>query len=292
MIFGAGRRRRAAGALARRWPTAPTASASAPHHLGFDAAGGDGHRASPATVAVGGDHRLGELRPRRCGDARAGSRSSPGVHELAPGAADRASSSTPRTVFVFAAGRPARRRAVAPRRLRRRAWRGSTSTTSRIPTCRDPQGRTDYALKPIDHVWQARRRLRAARALGLRQDHAAQHHLGPGPPDARAGPVRRRATSLTLPTEQRNIAQVFQFPVDLRHDDGLREPRLPACATAAWPRPTIEARVERDRPTARPRRPMLDRKARGLTADAKQKISLGPRPGARRRRGRSCSTSR
>ena len=62
-------------------------------------------------------------------------------------------------------------------------------------------------------TWRAGRRLCAARALGLRQDHAAQHHLRPRP-CRRAGKVLFDGKDVTaLSTQQRNIAQVFQFPV-------------------------------------------------------------------------------
>ena len=78
-----------------------------------------------------------------------------------------------------------------------------------------------------------------------------------------------------LPTEQRNIAQVFQFPVIYDTMTVAREPRLPAARTAASPRPAIDKRVDEIAAPARPRRATSTRRARGLTADAKQKISLG-----------------
>ena len=59
---------------------------------------------------------------------------------------------------------------------------------------------------------RGRRRLCAARAVGLRQDHAAQHHFGADPSLARAAAVRRPDVT-GLSTQERNIAQVFQFPV-------------------------------------------------------------------------------
>jgi glycerol transport system ATP-binding protein len=46
----------------------------------------------------------------------------------------------------------------------------------------NPQGDADYALKEIDHPMGGRRGLCAARLVGLRQDHAAQHHFGPAVP--------------------------------------------------------------------------------------------------------------
>ena len=60
---------------------------------------------------------------------------------------------------------------------------------------------------------RGRRRLCAAGAVGLRQDHPAQHHLGLAghPSEGRVLFDRRDVTR--LPPAQRNIAQVFQFPV-------------------------------------------------------------------------------
>ena len=62
-------------------------------------------------------------------------------------------------------------------------------------------------------TWRARRRLCAARPVRLRQDHAAQHHLRPRA-RRREGRILFDGHDVTqLPTEERNIAQVFQFPV-------------------------------------------------------------------------------
>ena len=142
------------------------------------------------------------------------------------------------------------------------------------PTATRPDRRTaDYALKPSSITLAARRRLRAARALGLRQDHAAQHHLRPAEADARAGAVRRPRRHRRCRPQQRNIAQVFQFPVIYDTMTVYENLAFPL-ATAACPRRDRRARVsevaellELDA--------VLDRGPRGLTADAKQKISLG-----------------
>ena len=91
----------------------------------------------------------------------------------------------------------------------------------------DRKGPEDYALKEIDHVWRAGRRLCAARAIRLRQDHASQHHLGARPPQPGQDPVRRTGCD-RLPTEARNIAQVFQFPVVYDTMTVRREPGVPA----------------------------------------------------------------
>jgi hypothetical protein len=67
----------------------------------------------------------------------------------------------------------------------------------------NPQKDEDYALLPLTFHVRGRRRLRAAGPVGLRQDHAAQHHLGPAAPSqgtvlfdgGRDRRRRRRATS-------------------------------------------------------------------------------------------------
>ena len=54
-------------------------------------------------------------------------------------------------------------------------------------------GRT-WALRPMTLDVARRRRLRAARPLGLRQDHAAQHHLGPARAHREGGVCSTAAT--------------------------------------------------------------------------------------------------
>ncbi len=135
-----------------------------------------------------------------------------------------------------------------------------------------PKGPADYALKRIDHAWE---------------DGKAYALLGPSgcgkttllniisglitPSEGRVLFGERDVTELA--TEQRNIAQVFQFPVvydTMTVFDNLAFPLRNRGAEAG----AVDARV---RAVAE----MLDltgslkRKARGLTADAKQKISLG-----------------
>jgi glycerol transport system ATP-binding protein len=135
-----------------------------------------------------------------------------------------------------------------------------------------PGAKVDYALKPFRHVWEH----------GL-----AYALLGPSgcgkttllniisgliiPSEGRLMFDDRDVTR--LPTEQRNIAQVFQFPVvydTMTVEENLAFPlrnrKMPKAAIAS--RVTeIAALLEL---TAD-----LKRRARGLTADAKQKISLG-----------------
>ena len=69
-----------------------------------------------------------------------------------------------------------------------------------------------YALKEVSQVWERRRRLRVARPFGLRQNNPAEHHLGLADAVRGIDPVRRERGH-RLPTAERHIAQVFQFPV-------------------------------------------------------------------------------
>ncbi len=140
----------------------------------------------------------------------------------------------------------------------------------------NPKSDKDYALHEVHHTCERWRRLCAARAVRLRQDHAAQHHLGPGAPVARGRiAVRRQRRDATCRRRQRNIAQVFQFPViydtmtvydnlafPLRNRGVRRSPR----STAASSEIAGDDRAHRHGASAR---------REGLTADQKQKISLG-----------------
>ena len=130
----------------------------------------------------------------------------------------------------------------------------------------------DYALKPLDLAW------RQGRAYAL---------LGPSGCGKTtllniiSGLVRPSAGRLLFDdqdvtdwtTERRNIAQVFQFPViyDTMTVGGnlafpLNNRRLPRAQVAARVAETAAMLGLTD---------VLDRPARGLSADAKQKISLG-----------------
>ena len=131
-----------------------------------------------------------------------------------------------------------------------------------------------YALKPIDHVW------RQGRAYAL---------LGPSgcgkttllniisglviPSEGRLLFDDRDVT--TLSTEKRNIAQVFQFPV-IYDTMTVAENLAFPLKNRHMERASIERRVG-EIADLLDLRPVLNRRARGLTADAKQKISLGAR---------------
>ncbi|GAB4363133.1 MAG: ABC transporter ATP-binding protein [Kiloniellaceae bacterium] len=136
----------------------------------------------------------------------------------------------------------------------------------------NPRGEADFALKEIDHVWE---------------DGGAYALLGPsgcgkttllniisGLLVPSRGHIRFDERDVTrLAPEERNIAQVFQFPVI--YDT------MTVAQNLAFP--LVNRRVPKDEIKKRVAEAldMLDlagkanRKAQGLTADEKQKISLG-----------------
>ena len=77
----------------------------------------------------------------------------------------------------------------------------------------------------------------------------------------------------TLPTERRNIAQVFQFPV-IYDTMSVRENLAFPLRNRGMRGPALDSRV-REIAALLDLTGELDRPARGLTADSKQKISLG-----------------
>jgi glycerol transport system ATP-binding protein len=136
----------------------------------------------------------------------------------------------------------------------------------------NPRGPQDYALKEVHHTWE---------------DGGAYALLGPsgcgkttllnvisGLIVPSAGRILFGGEDVTrLPTEARNIAQVFQFPVIYDtmtvYDNlafPLRNRHVPEAAVDKAVRETAEMIGLT---------PKLARRARGLTADEKQKISLG-----------------
>jgi glycerol transport system ATP-binding protein len=135
-----------------------------------------------------------------------------------------------------------------------------------------PRSEADWALKRLDLVWR---------------DGGAYALLGPsgcgkttllnvisGLVYPTNGSVMFDDRDVTnLPTQQRNIAQVFQFPViydTMTVFDNLAFPLRNRAVDAA----TIRERVE-EVAAMLDLTPDLQRRAHGLTADAKQKISLG-----------------
>ena len=136
----------------------------------------------------------------------------------------------------------------------------------------DPQGDGDYALKPMDHVWQ---------------DGSAYALLGPsgcgkttllniisGLLKPSRGQVLFGGEDVTgRDTAARNIAQVFQFPViydTMSVRDNLAFPLRNRGMDSSAIAERVQEIAELLELTGR-----LDDRAAGLTADAKQIISLG-----------------
>ena len=141
------------------------------------------------------------------------------------------------------------------------AYRGGTARSD-----------ADYALKPLHHVWEAGKAYALLGPSGCGKTTLLNIISGLViPSEGRLLFDQRDVTR--LPTEQRNIAQVFQFPV-IYDTMTVAENLAFPLKNRGMARPQIEARV-------REVAAMLDltrdlgRRARGLTADAKQKISLG-----------------
>ncbi|MGE0499765.1 MAG: ABC transporter ATP-binding protein [Rhizobiaceae bacterium] len=135
-----------------------------------------------------------------------------------------------------------------------------------------PRSPDDYALKEVHHTFE---------------DGGAYALLGPSgcgkttllniisgllvPSEGRLRFDERDVTE--MPTEARNIAQVFQFPVvydTMTVYDNLAFP----LRNRGVPEPEVDRRV-REIIAMIDMKDMAGRKARGLTADGKQKIALG-----------------
>src|ERR1700759_2525212 len=131
---------------------------------------------------------------------------------------------------------------------------------------------SSYALKPIDHVWTQGRSYALLGPSGCGKTTLLNIISGLVVPSQ--GRLLFDDKDVTyLPTEQRNIAQVFQFPVI--YDT------MPVAENLAFPlknrglgRAAIRTRVS-EIADLLGLTDDLKRRARGLTADAKQKISLG-----------------
>jgi glycerol transport system ATP-binding protein len=136
----------------------------------------------------------------------------------------------------------------------------------------DPQGPQDYALREVDHVWRQGGAYALLGPSGCGKTTLLNIISGLVVPTA--GRILFDGRDVTkLPTEARNIAQVFQFPV-VYDTMTVRENLAFPLRNRGVARAQIEARVAEiagllDLTSA------LDRKASRLGADAKQKISLG-----------------
>ncbi len=136
----------------------------------------------------------------------------------------------------------------------------------------DPKGEDDWALKQMDHVWEDGQAYALLGASGCGKSTLLNIISGLLIPSR--GRVLFGEHDVThAATADRNIAQVFQFPVvydTMTVRDNLAFPLRNRGADAAYVRDRVQAIAGMIG-----MEDVLDRKARGLTADAKQKISLG-----------------
>ncbi|WP_426034232.1 ABC transporter ATP-binding protein [Cypionkella sp. TWP1-2-1b2] len=135
-----------------------------------------------------------------------------------------------------------------------------------------PSSDADYALKQMDHVWQDGGAYALLGSSGCGKTTLLNIISGLLRPSQ--GRVLFGDRDVTdAETAERNIAQVFQFPVvydTMTVRENLAFPLRNRGMDPAY----IKARVAAIAQTIG-MEATLDRKARGLTADAKQKISLG-----------------
>ncbi|MEL6913133.1 MAG: ABC transporter ATP-binding protein [Pseudomonadota bacterium] len=135
-----------------------------------------------------------------------------------------------------------------------------------------PTSDADFALKELDHVWNDGEAYALLGASGCGKSTLLNIISGLLIPSE--GRVIFGDTDVTdMTTAERNIAQVFQFPVvydTMSVRDNLAFPLRNRGARADYVRERVEAIGKMIGMEAE-----LDRRARGLTADAKQKISLG-----------------
>ncbi|MGO4706727.1 ABC transporter ATP-binding protein [Microvirga sp. 2MCAF38] len=136
----------------------------------------------------------------------------------------------------------------------------------------DPQGPQDYALKEINHVWDQGGAYALLGPSGCGKTTLLNIISGLVRPTR--GRILFDDRDVTdLPTEARNIAQVFQFPV-VYDTMSVRENLAFPLKNRRVPRDKTAVRVEEIAHLLDLTR-VLDRKANNLTADMKQKISLG-----------------
>jgi glycerol transport system ATP-binding protein len=136
----------------------------------------------------------------------------------------------------------------------------------------DPRKADDYALKEINHVWSQGGAYALLGPSGCGKTTLLNIISGLVRPTR--GRVLFNDLDVTdLPTEARNIAQVFQFPV-VYDTMTVRENLAFPLKNRHVPRDRTAQRVEEIARLLDLTR-VLDRKASNLTADMKQKISLG-----------------
>lgn len=136
----------------------------------------------------------------------------------------------------------------------------------------DPGGEEDFALKELNHDWVDGEAYALLGASGCGKTTLLNIISGLLQPSQ--GRILFNDVDVThAPTAERNIAQVFQFPVvydTMTVRDNLAFPLRNRGSDPAYVKNRVEQIGRMIGMEAE-----LDRKARGLTADAKQKISLG-----------------
>ena len=136
----------------------------------------------------------------------------------------------------------------------------------------NPGSEADYALKQLDHVWDDGAAYALLGSSGCGKSTLLNIISGLLRPSE--GRVLFGDTDVTdAATAERNIAQVFQFPVvydTMSVRDNLAFPLRNRGMEASYIRQRVDQIAEMIG-----MQEVLSRKARGLTADAKQKISLG-----------------
>jgi len=136
----------------------------------------------------------------------------------------------------------------------------------------NPSGESDYALKELNHDWVDGEAYALLGSSGCGKSTLLNLISGLLHPSQ--GRILFDDKDVTMaPTTQRNIAQVFQFPVvydTMTVRDNLAFPLRNRGADPNYIKDRVQQIAAMIGMEA-----TLDRKARGLTADAKQKISLG-----------------
>ncbi|MFG6528255.1 ABC transporter ATP-binding protein, partial [Sulfitobacter sp. M23508] len=136
----------------------------------------------------------------------------------------------------------------------------------------NPSGEDDFALKELNHDWIDGEAYALLGASGCGKSTLLNIISGLLQPSQ--GRILFNDVDVThAPTAERNIAQVFQFPVvydTMTVHDNLAFPLRNRGADASY----VASRVQQIAKMIG-MEDKLNRKARGLTADAKQKISLG-----------------
>lgn len=137
---------------------------------------------------------------------------------------------------------------------------------------RQPQQASDYAIREMDHVWEQGGAYALLGPSGCGKSTLLNIISGLLSPSEGEVLFDNRAVN-TLTPEQRNIAQVFQFPVvydTMTVFDNLAFP----LRNQGIPEARVTSKVN-EIAEVLDLHPLLKRRARNLTADEKQKVSMG-----------------